>query len=420
MSEPIRKKAAQIAEAPTPQNTPSSQAGSLLGKSATANPKVPKTIDEEAEEATKNALVGNPAFLSLIEGKLSTLVGKDSGYVDSFPQAVKNRIISLKSLQKRQMDLEIQFQQELFALEKKYNERSKPLNEYRRKIISGEAEPTSEEIEEGKAIEEELEGPEEEDEDTQLQEEEAKKAGADAEEAAKIKGIPAFWLTALENLEPICETITPRDAEVLQFLADIRMEHLEKPGFKLIFEFGKNEFFSNALLEKTYYYQEELGYTGEFIYDHAEGCKIGWLTPEQDVTIKIERRKQRNKHTKETRTIEKLTPTESFFNFFDPPKPPKIDDENDDDDDDDEEDEDLEARLQLDYHIAEEIKDKLITRAVDWFTGAAMDFVGFEDDELDYDDSELDEDEEEEEESDEGNEDGKNLKQKDPQECKQQ
>lgn len=433
MSEPIRSKIAEISEAPTPQNTPASNAGSLLSKSTT-HPKVPKTIDEETDEDTKKKLANNPMFLSLIEGKLNNLVGKDSGYVDSFPKVVKDRIISLKSVQKKQMDLEIEFQKELFALEKKYNEKAKPLNAHRKKIIIGEIEPTEEEIEEGRAIEAELEGSDdeenEEDEDDEnkieemdepkLQDKEQEDEEAEEDkEQEDIKGIPEFWLTALLNLEPICDTITERDRDVLSHLIDIRMEHLDKPGFKLIFEFSKNDFFSNETLEKTYYYQEELGYTGEFIYDHAEGCEINWTSPEQNVTIKIERRKQRNKHTKQTRTIEKLTPTESFFNFFDPPTPPKIEEAaGEEDEEEDEEDGELEARLQLDYHIAEEIKDKLITRAVDWFTGAAIDFVDYEDPA--YFDEDSEEDDDDEDDDDEDDEDGENAKQKDPQECKQQ
>ena len=34
----------------------------------------------------------------------------------------------------------------------------------------------------------------------------------------------------------------------------------------------------------------------------------------------------------------------------------------------------VEARLELDYQLGEEIKDRLIPRAIDWFTGDAVDF----------------------------------------------
>jgi nucleosome assembly protein 1-like 1 len=88
--------------------------------------------------------------------------------------------------------------------------------------------------------------------------------------------------------------ITDRDEEALKFLTDIRMEYLEKPGFKLIFEFAPNGFFTNKTISKTYFYQEENGYGGDFIYDHAEGDQIEWQ-PSKDLTVKVESKKQRNK-----------------------------------------------------------------------------------------------------------------------------
>lgn len=201
------------------------------------------------------------------------------------------------------------------------------------------------------------------------------------------------------------------------------MEYLPTPGFELIFEFGDNEFFSNQILTKTYHYQAELGYSGDFVYDHADGCEINWKSKENNVTINIERRKQRNKTTKQTRTIEKLTPCESFFNFFDPPKPPKINKEESEEDEEEseeeeieDEDEDLEARLELDYQLGEEIKDRLIPRAIDWFSGDAVDFAYPEE----FGEGEEFTDEEEgDSDSDDDDEDDGQPKQPAP-ECKQQ
>ena len=109
-----------------------------------------------------------------------------------------------------------------------------------------------------------------------------------------VKGIPEFWLSAMKNQVSLAEMITDRDEDALKFLTDIRMEYLEKPGFKLIFEFADNPFFSNKTISKTYFYQEENGYGGDFIYDHAEGDKIEWKSG-QDLTVRIESKKQRNK-----------------------------------------------------------------------------------------------------------------------------
>ena len=88
-------------------------------------------------------------------------------------------------------------------------------------------------------------------------------------------------------------------------------------------------------------------------------------------------------------------PTESFFNFFDPPKPPQ---------DDDDATSDIEERLELDYQLGEDIKEKLIPRAIDWFTGEALQFEqGFED--FDDEDEFEDEDDEDEEDFDRDDED---------------
>ncbi|CAD6638730.1 HLJ1_G0005250.mRNA.1.CDS.1 [Saccharomyces cerevisiae] len=254
-------------------------------------------------------------------------------------------------------------QVEMFELENKFLQKYKPIWEQRSRIISGQEQPKPEQIAKGQEIVESLN-------ETELLVDEEEKAQNDSEEE-QVKGIPSFWLTALENLPIVCDTITDRDAEVLEYLQDIGLEYLTdgRPGFKLLFRFDSsaNPFFTNDILCKTYFYQKELGYSGDFIYDHAEGCEISWKDNAHNVTVDLEMRKQRNKTTKQVRTIEKITPIESFFNFFDPPK---IQNE----DQDEELEEDLEERLALDYSIGEQLKDKLIPRAVDWFTGAALEF----------------------------------------------
>ena len=94
-------------------------------------------------------------------------------------------------------------------------------------------------------------------------------------------------------------------------------------------------------------------------------------------------------------------PTESFFNFFDPPKAPAEEDVDSSDD--------VEERLELDYQLGEDIKEKLIPRAIDWFTGEALQFEELDDDleeadfedEDDEDDDDLSEDKDDDDESDE-------------------
>jgi hypothetical protein len=54
--------------------------------------------------------------------------------------------------------------------------------------------------------------------------------------------------------------------------------------------------------------------------------------------------------TKQTRVVKKTIPTPSFFDFFNPATPPS--------DDDEEIDEDIEQKLELDYQLGEDIKEK--------------------------------------------------------------
>jgi nucleosome assembly protein 1-like 1 len=221
----------------------------------------------------------------MIQGKLGQLVGRSSGYIESLPPVVRRRVAGLKGIQKEHSKLEAQFQEEVLELEKKYFAKFTPLYERRSTIINGSVEPTEKEVEEGKEDEEEDEEDETKDTEKKEQEDESESPAA---------GIPEFWLSAMKNQVSLAEMITDRDEEALKHLTDIRMEYLDCPGFRLIFEFSENEFFTNKTITKTYYYKDESGYGGDFIYDHAEGSKIDWKE-EKDLTLRLESKKQRNK-----------------------------------------------------------------------------------------------------------------------------
>ncbi|KAK6373947.1 histone chaperone [Exophiala oligosperma] len=337
-----------------------------------------------------------------MQNKLSTLVGRSSGYIESLPPVVRRRVTGLKGIQKDHAKLEAEFQEEVLQLEKKYFAKFTPLYEKRAAIVNGETEPTEDEVTAGKS---------EEDEEEEAEQEEEKEQPATPAEA--MKGIPEFWLSAMKNQISLAELITDRDEEALRSLTDIRMEYLDRPGFRLIFEFAPNDFFTNKTITKTYFYREESGYGGDFIYDHAEGDNIDWKAG-KDLTVRVESKKQRNKNTKQTRVIKKTVPTESFFNFFAPPAAPS---------DEDEVASDIEERLELDYQLGEDIKEKLIPRAIDWFTGEALAFEEFddaEDAEFDDEDDEDDEDEEEAESDEEDEEEGGKPRSQQASECKNQ
>lgn len=263
----------------------------------------------------------------MIQDKLTSLVGRSSGYIESLPAHIRRRVEGLKGVQTEHHKIEAEFQKEILELEKKYAEKYRPLYERRAAIIQGKNEPTEDEVKAGEAVDED------EDED-----EEKESLATAAVPADAAKGIPEFWLTTLKNHIALSELITDRDEEALRSLVDVRMSYLtEQAGFKLEFEFdtSKNEYFTNQVLSKTYFYQDEVGFSGDLVYDHAEGCKIEWKE-DKDLTHRIETKKQRNKNTNQTRTVKRSVPVESFFNFFSPPKPPKNGEIEDDDADLDE------------------------------------------------------------------------------------
>ncbi|KAK2765899.1 hypothetical protein FQN54_007414 [Arachnomyces sp. PD_36] len=409
MSEPIRNKKADFPTAPTPQNTPANNAPI---SSHAQQPGISSIKEEDLDRAAAASLFAqNPRLVSMIQGKLGTLVGRSSGYIESLPAPVRRRVAGLKGIQKEHSQLEAEFQEEVLQLEKKYFKKFTPLYEKRATIVNGNAEPTDAEVEAGKADGEE---------DANANEAEEGSGQGDAAQPVAA-GIPEFWLSAMKNQVSLAEMITDKDEAALKHLVDVRMEYLDRPGFRLIFEFAENEFFTNKTLSKSYFYQEESGYGGDFIYDHAEGDKIDWKA-DKDLTVRVDSKKQRNKSTKQTRIVKVTVPTESFFNFFSPPKAPT---------EEDEVASDIEDRLELDYQLGEDVKEKLIPRAIDWFTGEALQFEELDDDaELDFDEDDDDEDEDDDEDDDDDRisdrdddesdeEDGTSKPKKEAAECKQ-
>ncbi|SJL12412.1 related to nucleosome assembly protein I [Armillaria ostoyae] len=368
--------------APTPQNTPLQHAPLSSGLSRPTVPDITEDKEEEDEEDTD----GNPlhnAMLGMVQGRLADLVGRSSGYIERLPVEVKRSVEALKGVQIKQNELQNKYKRECLELEKKYLELSKPLYERRIAIIKGDIAPTEEEIEAG-----EKQSAKDDEEYTPL-----------PKDAPAPCAIPEFWLTALQNHIGLQDLITERDAGALKHLIDIRLSYLDnlsqldtKPGFKITFVFSPNEFFENETLEKTYYYQAEVGYFGDFAYDRAVGTEIKWKE-DKDLTKEFEIKKQRNKNTNRTRVVRKARPTESFFNFFSPPTPPS-EDAIASGDIDEEELEELEEKVEMDYQIGEDLKEKIIPRAIDYFTGKALEYDLMEEDDDEFDDLDDDDDEE--------------------------
>lgn len=238
--------------------------------------------------AAASVLASNPKLVAMMQNKLGALVGQSSGYIENLPLAVRRRVAGLKGVQKDHAKLEAQFQEEVLALEKRYFAKFTPLYEKRAAIINGKSEPSDEEIKAGEKAEDD------DDEDGKGASINTQPKEGDEGDKTPMVGIPEFWLSAMKNEPSLAGMIEEKDEAALKHLTDIRLQYLDRPGFRIIFEFAENEFFSNKIITKTYYYQEETGYGGDYIYDHADGDKIEWKA-DRNLTVRIETKKQRNK-----------------------------------------------------------------------------------------------------------------------------
>ncbi|KAG8947408.1 hypothetical protein FRC04_010728 [Tulasnella sp. 424] len=346
---PIKPPTATSA-APTPQNTFVPSTLAALGR-----PDVPATIAEGDGEAI-DVLGVSKVLDSLALGGLAG--------VEELPLPVRRRVEGLKGVHVEFTKLETKYRKELYELNRKYSELYNPIYNRRAAIVAGHAEPTEEDISVGFSKTRE--------EDPEAEPLHMGEAGADADE--DIKGVPKFWVAALKNHMDIAELITERDEEALAYLKDIRLEYLPSatPGYKLSFYFAPNEFFTNDVLTKTYIYEDEVDFAGDYVYSSAEGTTINW-NEEKDLTKTYEVRKQRNKNTNRTRIIKRAEPTPSFFDFFSPPAPLSIE-QIESHGMTEEQLEEHENRLELDYQVGEDLKDKIIPRAIDFFTGKVLEY----------------------------------------------
>ncbi|XP_027221198.1 nucleosome assembly protein 1-like 1 isoform X1 [Penaeus vannamei] len=377
---------------------------------------------EEEEGGERKELVDklmkDPQVLAALQTKLRRFLGTHSGYISSLPVAVKKRIKALKKLQLQYTDLEADFYKEVHALEVKYDKLHQALYEKRKLVVNAEYEPNEEECD--------FPSDDEEDEKDLCKDMEDKakidgKGNADEKDDTKLhdfdentKGIPEFWLTIFKNVDLLSEMVQDYDEPILKHLNDIQLKFHDQPmGFTLEFYFSENEFFTNKVLTKYYEMkcapdkEDPFSFEGPEIFK-CKGCTIDWKKG-KNVTVKTIKKKQKHKSRGAVRTITKTVQNDSFFNFFNPPPVPE--------DTDEEMDEDTQALLTADFEIGHYIRERIVPRAVLFFTGEALDDEDFEEEEGE----EGEEGEEDEEEDDPDYDPSKDKSAKDQQaECKQQ
>jgi len=326
-----------------------------------------KTINTAVTEE----MLKNPALVSALKGKLDSMAGTTPGYVESLPPAIKRRIKSLKKLQLETTKIEAEFYEEVHQLECKYHERYTPLYEKRALISKGAHEPTDEECNWAS------EGEELVDEIIKLNIEYAEK-----NEESTVKGIPAFWLIIFKNVDMIQEMIQEHDEPALHALTDVKVtfrdgSNQSPMGFILHFYFAANDYFTNSELTKEYEMKcippecDPFSFDGPEIY-RCKGCTIDWKQGRK-LTVKTVEKKQKHKSKGNVRIVSKEVKNESFFNFFDPPLLPE--------DPEAEVDADTQEILEADFEIGHYIRERIIPRAILFFTGEALEEDDYDEDE---------------------------------------
>lgn len=141
--------------APTPQNTPLTSAPITQQLSRPTVPDIQESGEDDEEEdsspspsapKSSNNNIGQAgvsglgpaqqAILNqLVQGKLSSLVGKSSGYIESLPVEVKRNVEALKGVQGEFTRLQKQHKKEVLALERKVRMLSYPSSLIHRPLI---------------------------------------------------------------------------------------------------------------------------------------------------------------------------------------------------------------------------------------------------------------------------------------------
>jgi len=374
--------------------------------------------DDDVEEGGKDTITAqmlkNPAVMAALQGKLDSMAGTMSGYIDSLPGPVKKRLKALKKIQLETTKLEAKFYEEVHQLECKYHQLYTPLYEKRAQITKGDYEPNEDECD-WPSDDEESDLADDVKDKVKVNEEgdKEKKENGVAEDA---KGVPEFWLTIFKNIEMIQDMIQDHDEPALEALNDVKVTFSDGKGdapmgFKLHFLFGPNDYFTDTELIKEYEMkctpneQDPFSFDGPEIFK-CKGCPIHWK-PNKNLTVKTVKKKQKHKSKGNVRTITKQVKNDSFFNFFDPPTIPE--------DPEAEVDADTQELLTSDFEIGHYIRERVVPRAVLFFTGEALEEDDFDDEEDDDEDEGEEEGEEEEDDP-----DFDPSKVKNPQECKQQ
>lgn len=323
---------------------------------------------------------GQGSLISALQGHLEGMIGKPSGLIESLPKTLRNRLAYLGELQDQHDELAEKLHEEQVALQRKYEKLWDPLFQKRAAIVQGKEE-APDALHSG-----------EEDENKE------------AEPESDVSGIPDFWMHVLQSHKGWNEEIQDKDIPILSHLVDIRTVNLrdeedvstsnndgdddeeddddEGPkGFKIIFEFSDNPFFSNKEVVKTYYMVSDDA--SDPVLQKATATTIQWASG-KNPGVKLQKKKAPKG---KSRPPVRSTRVPTFFDFFSPPTVPETESELTEEGMDE-----LQNALEKDYELGELLRDDIIPYAIKWFTGEAQMEDSDEEEDLDEDDDEDDED----------------------------
>jgi len=296
----------------------------------------------------------------------------------NLPPIMMGRIKALKNLQMKAVKVEADYYKQVGLLDAKYQAKYEKHYQQMAKVICGDHEPSGAELEWFSDVEEEDVAKDEDVKDEKAVPTRKTTTVFHPDFPADAKGLPKFWLHALKNANEECllGLIEPRDEPVLEYMTDLTVSlYPDNLGFTLTFYFALNPYITNKYLTKEYFLRDGPDPKCPMQYDGPEivsctGSTVNWKTG-MDVTME----------TTEVGDVKKLSKTGSFFTFFSPPSVKE--------DCNDAEEVEKKKTLAVDYEIGFAIKEKIIPRAIVYFTGEI-----FRDDDEGVEDEDKDEEEE--------------------------
>lgn len=276
---------------------------------------------------------------------------------------LKEKLLKMKELVTKRINLEKQFKSEQSKLEALYETKYAPLYKERNDIISGNK---NIDVNEVKNV---------------LKGVDVSNVNNDSNE----KGIADYWLTCLKNSSQFGSIISNKDEQILKHLKSIDLEYQENGDFFINFYFEENnEYFSPCKLTNKYIHNQKQ------TISKIESTPIQWKSEESNPTISKKKKNIKNSKTKEVKTVVKNVEVESFFNFFKSisANNKSVSNKKDNTGEEDEEDYEEGDMIEEQYELGVFVKDELIPYSLEYY----LDLV---------DDEDLDDDEEDEMDDDE-------------------